>query len=178
MTMNDSKLNSEKMREENNHLRSLLQQMLDVAEDCDPTGYADEVGFVDLDKLHAEVRRAIEANPQPTPAPGRALWKNGTPDVKEGGREIFWCATRTSAGKIWHRHLAYFNACIMSLSDSCDEPPEGAVPVGDDGDYALTGWYQESCDYCETQWSFDGEVLAWMRLPRCDVNTKVTHGGR
>lgn len=40
-------------------LRSLLQQMLDVAENCDETGYIDGVGFVDLDKLHAKVRAAL-----------------------------------------------------------------------------------------------------------------------
>ncbi len=41
-------------------LRSLLQQMLDVAENADETGYVPDVGFVDLDKLHAEVRGALE----------------------------------------------------------------------------------------------------------------------
>lgn len=41
-------------------LRSLLQQMLDVAENADETGYVADVGFVDLDKLHAEVRTALK----------------------------------------------------------------------------------------------------------------------
>jgi hypothetical protein len=36
--------------------------MLDVAENCDETGYADGVGFVDLDKLHAKVRSALSPN--------------------------------------------------------------------------------------------------------------------
>lgn len=40
-------------------MQSLLQQMLDVAENCDETGYAPDVGFVDTDKLHAEVRAAL-----------------------------------------------------------------------------------------------------------------------
>lgn len=40
-------------------LRSLLQQMLDVAENADETGYVADAGFVNLDKLHAEVRRAL-----------------------------------------------------------------------------------------------------------------------
>lgn len=39
--------------------RALLQQMLDVAENADETGYVADVGFVDLDKLHAEVRAAL-----------------------------------------------------------------------------------------------------------------------
>ncbi len=41
-------------------LQGLLQQMLDVAENCDETGYAEGVGFVDLDKLHNEVRAALK----------------------------------------------------------------------------------------------------------------------
>lgn len=40
-------------------LRKLLQQMLDVAENADETGYVPDVGFVDLDKLHAKVRTAL-----------------------------------------------------------------------------------------------------------------------
>lgn len=45
-------------------LRALLQQMLNVAENADDTGYVTDVGFVDLDKLHAEVRAAMSATPQ------------------------------------------------------------------------------------------------------------------
>jgi hypothetical protein len=40
-------------------LQGLLQQMLDVAENADETGYVTDVGFVDLEKLHAEVRAAL-----------------------------------------------------------------------------------------------------------------------
>jgi hypothetical protein len=43
-------------------LRDLLQRMLDVAENCDETGYADGVGFVDIDKLHDEVRAILAPN--------------------------------------------------------------------------------------------------------------------
>jgi len=49
--------------------RRLLQQMLDVAENRDETGYVDGVGFVDIDKLHAEVRSVlanIRHEPRPT----------------------------------------------------------------------------------------------------------------
>lgn len=106
------------------------------------------------------------------------FWQTGTPNVTDGGREIFWCATRNSAGKIFHRHLAYLNAHVMPLSDSCYDAPESAVPVGDDGDYAWTGWHQESCDHCETQWSFDDEVVAWMRLPSFNANAKDQPRGR
>lgn len=59
---------SELMAAENitERLRSLLQQMLDMAENADETGYVTDVGFVDLDKLHAEVRSALSPN-----TPGR-----------------------------------------------------------------------------------------------------------
>ena len=40
-------------------LRSLLQRMLDVAENADETEYVTDVGFVDVDKLHKEVRAAL-----------------------------------------------------------------------------------------------------------------------
>lgn len=40
----------------------LLQQMLDVAENADETGYVTDVGFVDLEKLHNEVRAFLQPN--------------------------------------------------------------------------------------------------------------------
>jgi DNA repair exonuclease SbcCD ATPase subunit len=40
-------------------LASLLEQMLNVAENADETGYVTDCGFIDLDKLHAEVRSAL-----------------------------------------------------------------------------------------------------------------------
>ncbi len=49
-------------------LRSLLQQMLDVAENADETGYVTDVGFVDLDKLHAKVRAALAVGQPFNPA--------------------------------------------------------------------------------------------------------------
>lgn len=44
-------------------LRGKLQQMLDVAENADETGYVTDVGFVDLDKLHDEVRAILKEQP-------------------------------------------------------------------------------------------------------------------
>ncbi len=44
-------------------MESLLQQMLDVAENADETGYITDVGFVDLEKLHNEARAALEGRP-------------------------------------------------------------------------------------------------------------------
>jgi hypothetical protein len=53
-------------------LGELLRQMLDVAENCDETGYADGVGFVDLDDLHARVRAALSPNASGEPCPPSA----------------------------------------------------------------------------------------------------------
>lgn len=49
------------LENKNRQLRTLLQQMLDVAENGDEAGYIEDVGFVNLDKLHAAVRIAISA---------------------------------------------------------------------------------------------------------------------
>jgi hypothetical protein len=124
----------------------------------------------------------------------RLDWKTGTPEVPQGGREVFWCATRNRGGKVFYRHLAYLNGYVMQLSDSQDDPGDDAadpldglgdflggepllldaVPVGDDGDYAWTGWYEESCDQCETQWRFMDEIVQWMRLPRAAIDQART----
>lgn len=42
-------------------IRALLEQMLNVAENADETGYVTDVGFIDLDKLHEEVRAALKS---------------------------------------------------------------------------------------------------------------------
>ena len=47
--------------EEVKRLTDLLEQMVNVAENADETGYVTDVGFVDLDKLHAKVREVIDA---------------------------------------------------------------------------------------------------------------------
>jgi len=99
-------------------------------------------------------------------------WQTGTPDVKDGGSETFWCAFCGDNGKIYHKFLCYQNGYIMPLADSCEDAPANAVPVGDDGDYAWTGWSEKSCDQCDTQWSFNQTVIAWMRLPRFDANNR------
>lgn len=107
----------------------------------------------------------------PSPELITVSWRTGTPPVPPGARGTFWCAIRGANGKIYHRHLVYLNAYIMPLSDSCDDEPENAIPVGDDGEYAWTGWHEESCDQCDTQWSFNQEVIAWMSLPKYSGET-------
>lgn len=42
-------------------LRALLEQMLNVAENADETGYVTDCGFIDLDKLHELVRAELKS---------------------------------------------------------------------------------------------------------------------
>jgi hypothetical protein len=91
----------------------------------------------------------------------------GTPTVAEGKLARFWCIVKPiGAPNLSTRYLCYGNKYVMPLSDDCYDPPENAVPVGDDGEYEWTGWFEPSCDQCETQWAFSGEVIAWKALPR------------
>lgn len=116
-----------------------------------------------LDEQEKDLRAQLTAAQEDS---RRLDFKTGTPNVKPGSREVFWCATANSAGKIYHRHLAYLNGYIMPLCDSQDDPGTNAVAVGDDGDYACTGWYEGSCNQCDTQWKFTDNVIAWIKLPR------------
>ena len=131
-----------------------------------------EVDAPILEDFASRIRAYLQSAPPPesgVEGKDTGLFQSGKPSVPSGGRQVLWCATRNSEGKIFHRHLAYLNAYIMPLSDSQDDPGEDAVPIGDDGDYAWSGWFEESCDQCETQWRFTDEVVAWMRLPRLDA---------
>lgn len=91
----------------------------------------------------------------------------GTPIVPEGKLGHFWCIVKNTGAKyLSMRYLFYGNKYVMPLSDDCYDAPDIAEPVGDDGDYAWTGWFERSCDQCETQWSFSGEVIGWKELPK------------
>lgn len=96
-------------------------------------------------------------------------WCVGVPDVEKGAQERFWCAYRGHNGTIYHKLLSYCNAHLMPLADSCCDAPASAKPVGDDGEYEWTGWHHLSCEQCDTQWTFEHEVIAWMRLPRFPI---------
>lgn len=101
------------------------------------------------------------------PPPESVVWNGFTPPVKEKSQATFWCAVRAKDGKVFHRFLSYCNRYVMPLGDDQYDVPAGVEPVPDgDGDYYWTGWFERSCDQCDTQWSFDGEVIAWMVLPR------------
>jgi hypothetical protein len=101
------------------------------------------------------------------PPPEWVAWQLGAPPIEAGQRRRYWCAVRSSPnGKITHRALDYLNRHAMPVSDQC-EPSTNAEPVPDsDGEYFWTGWFEEACDQCETSWAYNGEVVAWMALPR------------
>ncbi len=108
----------------------------------------------------------------------RLDWSTGTPDVKEGGCETFWCAVEGVNGKTFHRHLDYANRHQMPLADHIDEAPAGVEPVpGSDEDFYWTGWHEKSCDQCETQWMLNQRVIAWMRLPKFNAARASTSKG-
>lgn len=102
------------------------------------------------------------------PPPQIVGWNTGKPDVKEGGQNRFWCAVKPlGSEKLHHRVLLYCNRYAMPLSDQMLEAPKGCEPVpNSDEDYYWTGWFEESCDQCETQWTYSGEIVAWLALPR------------
>lgn len=104
---------------------------------------------------------AESTTPHPESQDGRQR-----PTIPAGTMRRYWCITKAQAPSKEHaRQLCYGNAYVMPLSDEGDAP-DNAIPVGDDGDYAWTGWWEESCDLCDTYWAFHGEVLAWLELPQ------------
>lgn len=95
-----------------------------------------------------------------------AQWMVGIPRVPKGKQESFWCRVKNTGSEIEGlRLIKYDNAFLMPLSDTCDEAPENSLPVGDDENYEWTGWWEDSCEQCDTYWAFNGEVVAWIRLP-------------
>lgn len=96
-------------------------------------------------------------------------WQTGTPDVPAGSKELFWCRCDNGNGVALYYPLVYANRYQMPLSDSCYDPPKGCEPVPDsDDDYYWTGWFEKSCQQCETQWASSYKVMEWMRLPRSE----------
>lgn len=93
-------------------------------------------------------------------------WNRGIPPVAVGKMERFWCLYSSDNKCDKYMMACYGNKYVMPLSDSCDDAPENAVPVGGDGDFEWTGWFEESCDHCDTFWKLHVNILAWMRLPK------------
>lgn len=92
-------------------------------------------------------------------------WQTGTPDVPEGRQEVFWCCVKNEySGKTSYCSLVYQNKHAAPLSDSCADVPDCAEPIENDDEFLWTGWFHDYTD--EEFYTFDGEVLAFMRLPR------------
>ena len=122
-----------------------------------------KAAFAELALAYDQLERELAAARKDS----EAKWNNGIPEVTEGRMERFWCATLSDSGKVFHRHLCYANKHPMPLNDYSDTVPDCAEPIeGDENNYAWTGWYEESCDQCETQWQFSRKVIAWTSLPK------------
>ena len=93
-------------------------------------------------------------------AEGENKWRDGTPDVPEGKQRSFLVSC--NGGK-YVGVLLYSNKFWAPCSDDV-EPPAGAES-NDDGDFCWNGWCEESCDQCDTFWSWGGTVDGWMPLP-------------
>ena len=87
-------------------------------------------------------------------------WREGLPDVPEGKQRRYLVSA--NSGK-WVGILLYSNKYWAPCSDDA-EPPEGAE-VNDDGDVCWSGWCEESCQQCDTFWTFAGKVDGWKPLP-------------
>jgi len=99
------------------------------------------------------------------PPPEWVAWQIGTPPVKEGKREQFWCAVKRGDG-IAHTFLEYLNRYVMPCADGLEPSTACEAVPGTENEYYWVGWHEEACEQCETQWAYTGEVIAWMRLPR------------
>lgn len=100
-------------------------------------------------------------------------WKTGTPDVPVGAMRRLWCAVLADNGKIYHSILCYANGHAMPVADWVDTIPDCCEEIpGNEDEFAWFGWYEESCDHCETQWHSSAKVVAWMELPKFDAAMK------
>lgn len=125
-------------------------------------------------KLRPDLARAESGTVAKHPDTVRE-WKMGTPDVPVGAMRRLWCAVLADNGKIYHSMLCYANGYAMQLADWADEIPDCCKPIpGDEDNLAWFGWYEESCDHCETQWHSSAKVIAWMELPKFDAAKKTS----
>ena len=86
-------------------------------------------------------------------------WRDGVPDVPEGKEDRFL----VSSGGIV-RVLLYCNKHWAPCSDAID--PSDDQPYNEDTEeYQWNGWCEESCEQCDTFWTFGGKVNGWMPLP-------------
>lgn len=110
------------------------------------------------------------------------LFHTGTPDIPLRTMRRYWCVVDehrdpadSASSRLRTKLLCYGNGFLMPLSDDQDEAPPHAVPFDDDS-YTWTGWFEESCDQCDTHWTYTYEVVKWMALPmlkECLANPTV-----
>jgi hypothetical protein len=113
------------------------------------------VALEQVDRLRATVAHLEQEN---AAMRGALEWNDGLPPVPEGKEGRFLVS---SSGVI--HLLLYCNKFWAPCSDDC-EPPENA-PSNDDGDVCWSGWCEESCEQCDTFWTFSGKVDGWKPLP-------------
>lgn len=159
------------MEEEINTLRAQKAELVAALEALlalhDPDGKFEPHGNKPaLAQARAIIARAESATPSKHPDTERE-WQTGTPDVPAGAMRSLWCAVLADNGKVCHSMLCYANGHAMPLADWVDTIPDCCKPVdGDEDNVAWYGWYEESCDHCETQWHSSANVIAWMELPK------------
>jgi hypothetical protein len=93
--------------------------------------------------------------------------------------ERFLCRVRPdkNSPKEFIRPLEYASDYLMPLSDHCADIPSQAKEIDGEDDLSWTGWFEEFCTNCETQFVFSGEVIAWIKLDdtikACNENTAL-----
>ena len=109
----------------------------------------------------------------------RLDWQTGIPPVELGGEDAFWCQyeyKQNGETRIGYGLLEYRNKYVALASDWAEPGPE-EVEVGDSGEYEWTGWFEQSCDVCNTFWRCTKNIIAWMKLPRRDAAIDAAMSG-
>lgn len=97
-------------------------------------------------------------------------WIEGNkPTIPDGAMGRFIVARKRKDGKIFTFPLTYCNRHRMPLADECWEAPDCAEEISDtDDEYFWTGWFSESCEHCDTFWSYQNseDIIAFMPFPK------------
>ena len=94
--------------------------------------------------------------------------KGNKPNLEEGQQAEYIVARQRPDGKVFTFVLTYANRHVMGLSDSCWEVPDCVEIIDEDHDeYMWSGWFDRSCEQCDTQWKYqnDAEIIAHMPIP-------------
>jgi hypothetical protein len=95
-------------------------------------------------------------------------WITGnTPDIPEGTRGRFIVSIRRDNGNLYSCEMDYLNRFAMPCADG-SEPSDNAELVEEgEEEYYWTGWHQNSCEHCDTSWSYDSpeRIVAYLPMP-------------